>query len=402
MKLYPHQQEIVDKNPARHLLAHSTGTGKTITSISLAEKNCKSCIVIVPKVIKGKWEREIKEHSKICKYLILTKEEFKKQLLFLPKADGVIVDECHYFANRKSQLSKALRGYCKKNDVKYRWLCTATPYLSSPWNIYSIAEHLGHQWDYWKFNNEYFTMVQMGPRMVPIVKSNIEHKLKELVASIGSVVDMKEVVDEIPEQTFITEYFNRTIEQEDAIKNLEEMVFISRWTKVHQIENGLLYSEDEETKNFDTLKNEKIKEIAKSKDKLAIFCRYNSQIAYLAEYLKDDFTDILILNGQTKDKNQVIQQAQESQNCLLLIQSSCSVGYELTTFDTIVFASLSFSYTDYKQAIGRFLRINSLKQNTYYHLVTKGVDEDVYDSIMKKEDFNVAIYEKSLNQSKLY
>jgi hypothetical protein len=60
----------------------------------------------------------------------------------------------------------------------------------------------------------------------------------------------------------------------------------------------------------------------------------------------------------------------------------------------MVFASLSFSYVDYKQACGRILRINNLQENTYIHLVAEGVDQDVYNCIQNKQDFTIKIYEK--------
>jgi len=394
MELYSHQQEIINRNPARHLIAHSTGTGKTITTISLANKNCKTCLVIVPKIIKEKWDRDVEQFGNGCSFLVITKEQFKKNLLSLPKTEGVIVDEGHYFANRKSQLSKALRWYFKKHQVNFRWIATATPYLSTPWNIYSLAEHLGYSWNYYNFENEFFYKVNMGGRMIPVVKSNIDQKLSELVLTIGSVVDLKEVVD-VPEQTFKTEYFDLTREQISGIEALEDTQFITRWTRTHQIENGLLYGDGyTEDQEFKCLKNERIRELCRQNKKIAIFVRYNRQLDYLKDTLKDINPNIFVLNGGVKDRDQVIFDINASESCIAIIQSQCSVGYELPTIDTIVFASLSFSYIDKAQAEGRFLRINRLKKNTYYYLVSKGVDKDVYDCIMRKEDFYIELQEK--------
>jgi len=395
MELYSHQQEIINRNPARHLIAHSTGTGKTITTIGLANKNCKTCLVVVPKIIKEKWERDVEQFGNgDCSFLVITKENFKKNLLSLPKTEGIIVDEGHYFANRKSQLSKALRWYCKKHQVNFRWIATATPYLSTPWNIYSLAEHLGYIWNYHTFENEFFYKVNMGGRMIPMVKSNIDQKLSALVLQIGSVVDLKEVVD-VPEQTFKTEYFDLTTEQLRGIEALEDTQFITRWTRTHQIENGLLYGDGyTEDQEFSCRKTERIEEICSQNDKVAIFVRYNKQLEYLKDRLRGQGKDVFVLNGGVKDRDAVISLINSSPKCIAIIQSQCSVGYELPTIDTIIFASMSFAYVDYKQSIGRFLRINKLKENTYYHLVSRGVDKDVYDCIMRKEDFYIELQER--------
>lgn len=392
ISLYPHQQKVLDDNPPRHLLAHSTGTGKTITAIALAEKNCKSCLIIVPKDAKERWDKEVFKHGNICQYTVITKETFKKKVKDLPSYDGVIVDEGHYFASMTSQLSKALYWYMKKHSVTYRWFATATPYLSTPMNIYTIARHLGFEWNYMRFQEEFFSKVKMGGRIIPVIKKNIEPKLALYIGQIASTVDMKEVVD-VPEQSFETIYLARSKEQDLAIAKLEEPVFITRWTKTHQIENGFKYSKYDPTEKYECGKTELILSYAKKNKKLAVFCRYNYQIEGLQKELEAQGHAVFILNGNTKDRHSTVEAIESADECVALIQSSCSAGYELPSIATIVFASLSFSYVDYKQAIGRFLRINKLKENKYIHLVTKGVDEDVYNCIMKKEDFTISIYE---------
>jgi len=81
---------------------------------------------------------------------------------------------------------------------------------------------------------------------------------------------------------------------------------------------------------------------------------------------------------------------------VVIINAQCSEGYQLPSIDTVIFASLSFSLKDYTQAIGRFLRYDAIKKNVYIHLVNIGtVDEAGYESIMKKEDFDIAIYAKN-------
>jgi len=57
---------------------------------------------------------------------------------------------------------------------------------------------------------------------------------------------------------------------------------------------------------------------------------------------------------------------------------------------------MSFSFTSYQQACGRFLRINRLKKNVYVHLITEGesLDRAVLDAIKLKKDFDIAIYSR--------
>ena len=173
-------------------------------------------------------------------WAVLTKEEFKKQWNSIVGYEGVIWDEAHALGNIKSGFSKSFLHYCKKHDVKYRWLCTATPYLSTPMNIFALGKHLGHNWNWFEWDRRFFTRIRMGNRIIPKVKAGIEDDIAKLVKSIGSTAKLEDLVD-LPPQVFETEYFSLTKEQEKAIAKLEETNFIARWTKRHGLENGIYF-----------------------------------------------------------------------------------------------------------------------------------------------------------------
>lgn len=392
VQLYLHQQELLKINPSRHGIFHEAGSGKSITLLALAKKNNVRALIVCPKAIKTQWQEYVKEWG--AGHVVVTKEEFKKfeAEKRLPPFEAVIIDETHHFSGVKSALYKQMKRYLIKNDVKYRWLASGTPYRSSPHNIFALGTLLGYNWNYYTFTNEYFYQVRMGPRMIPKVKPNIEEKLSLLVNTIGSTLRMDELVD-VPEQTNITELFNPTVEQTVAILSLEEPMPITRFTKVHCIENGLLYS-DGYTKDqvFKCEKNDRILKLCQETPKIAIFCRYTAQLEYLSTLLAPLNKPIFLISGSVKDRASVVKQVESSDECIVLIQAQCSEGYELPSIGTVIFASLSFSHVDHIQAKARFLRINKLKENTYYYLVTKGVDKDVYDCIMDKRDFHDAIY----------
>ncbi len=362
--------------------------------LSLKNK-CEKVLVVCPKALKEKWKRDWLSWGKSSLPTILSKEEFRKDWQKLPKYDAVIVDEGHYFSGMTSLMSKNLRKYLKKWNVEYVWLLTATPYLSTPWNIYTLAGHLGRQWSYNDFREKFFIFRYVGRREVPVVRDGIEGEIAKLVNGMGSVVRIDECAD-IPEQVFETEFFKLTKEQEKAIEGIsnEEINPIVRFTKFHQIENGTLKG-DGYVKDvvLSCDKVDRIADMAVEHKKLAIFCRYNLQIEMLAEKLKDCGKPVYIIRGDVKNRDEITQEIESSDDAVVIINAACSEGYELPTVGVIVFASLSFSYKDYKQACGRFLRINKLKKNVYLHLVSTGsVDEAVYNSIMKKQDFDVEIF----------
>jgi len=233
----------------------------------------------------------------------------------------------------------------------------------------------------------------MGGRMIPKVKPGIEKDIAKLVNKIGSTAKLEDLID-LPPQIFETEYFKLTHEQEKAIENLQETNFITKWTKRHTIENGLyIGNEYEKDVLYPSEKIERIKELVEENDKIVIFCRYNGQLNHLKDILSDFKRPIFIINGEVKDKDQVVRQADREPKAIVLANSMASEGYQLPSFRVMVFASLDFSFKNYVQACGRNNRIDNPQRNVYITLVVKGgVDEDVYKAIMKKQDFSFAIY----------
>lgn len=404
---YEHQKRIQKENPRRKLLVWDTGTGKTYGSLFLAEQNANTILIVCPKGIRNKWERDIETirveghlQSKTTK--VITKEQFRKLWDSLDKYDCIIVDEAHYFSGMKSQMSKALLAYNKKWDMQYIYLLTATPFLSTAWNIYRLAQMMGIKWNYVEFYNTFFHKVRLGKYTnAPVVtkpRPNTEKKLADYVRKIADIVHMSDCVD-IPEQVIEKEFFLTNSQQKSLKKKVSEIETnpAVKYTKYHQIENGTLKGNeyaDDEIVNAD--KHDYIMELINNNERIAIFCRYNLQILSLESIIAKRFKDreVFVISGQNKEANdEVARRAEEADNCIVLINAHCSEGYELPSIGVILFASLSFSYKDYKQSMGRFLRINKLKKNVFTHLINEeSVDEAVHSAIMNKQDFDMEIY----------
>lgn len=395
MELYEHQKRILEKNPSKYLISHGTGTGKTITGLALSSKNNVDALIIVPKALKAGWARACKSFPN-QNHFIISKEEFRRDWEKLPRYNAIICDEMHVMGNLKSQLSKALIKYTRKHNPTFIWGLTATPYRSSAMDIFSLATHLGYKWNYWSFFQRFFSMVRMGQRMVPVQKKGIEKELAEIVKSIGDTCTLEDCAD-VPEQTFETIFFESTPEQQKAIKNIDDSSAIARWTRTHGLLQGIKigdeYTQDE---YFECLKNDYIASLSEENHKMVVVCRYNLQIKMLEELLKKEGRKVFILSGEVKDRDVVVQEIEHTERCVVLLQADCGIGFEIPSIPLMVFASLSFSFVSYEQCKGRILRINKLKKNVYLHLVVGGtIDEDIYDCIMAKKSFNIAIYSKT-------
>jgi CO dehydrogenase/acetyl-CoA synthase epsilon subunit len=140
VKLYPHQQRVVDDPSTSKILAHEVGSGKTLTSIAKFEKmkeqgKAKKALVVVPASLRenfgkhgvGKFtnskynivgttqERMKKTHKGIdssADYNIVSYDLFKKdpeRYLKESGADTVISDESHRSKNEGTQVTNSLK-----------------------------------------------------------------------------------------------------------------------------------------------------------------------------------------------------------------------------------------------------------------------------------------------------
>lgn len=402
MELYAHQKALVDLFPAKHLIAHGLGTGKTITALALGQKAVVTVLIICPKMLKPKWQREAlvwvggSTPYTHPDFLVVTKEEFRRDYKTLPAFGAVIVDEAHNtFGSLQAQGHKALYAYLKTHKVPYVWLLTGTPYTSTPMSIYALARLLGHAWRWQDFRHTYFKERYIGRRVIFEPKAGIEGQIAELVRSIGSVVRLDECID-VPEQTFAEERFAYTKEQlaELTIMRERESNPLTRFGAAHQIAQGIrIGHEYSPNKTFPAKKNDRIMELARENDKMIVFSRYNLHLDLLASMLAEENIPHTIIRGETKDRDHAISAANASRRCILLVQADCAEGWEAPNFSIVVHASHTFSFVKYSQSLGRVLRINAPKPNYYLTLITEGsADEPVMEAVRKKEDFHEAIF----------
>ena len=401
--LYAHQKNFLTKTLDKSALVWSCGTGKTRTAIEWAIKGIEKLpysdyplLIICPKALKTNWKNEYIKANFPTTPLILTKEEFRRDAHKLEKYDQVIVDEVHMgFLTPlwKSQMSKALKKYLEIHKVDRVLLLSATPYTSSPWNVYNLAWLIGHHWNWRMFRLKYFFDVRMGPRIIPMAKKGCEKELALQVKKIADVVDIHDIMD-VPLQFHAEpEYFSLNREQDSAIEDAYDPLPIVRYTKEHEIEQGVIL-DDLSSRTIPCDKMERLKALVEENPKIAIVCRYNAQIDAVAEALSE--YNPFIIRGATKDRHSICEQCEASKKAVVLIQADCAEGYQLPSFPLCVFASQSYSYVKWEQICGRFLRMDKPSRTTFLYLLTEGdsIDQAVYNAVKKKEDFKIELFRK--------
>lgn len=419
--LYEHQERIIKENKLWTGLWLGTGSSKTRTALEMAEGKT---LVICPKTIREDrtWQKNAERFDIIINMKVISKEEFRRDNEKLEPVDTLIIDEAHYFFGvfpdtqirngvvvpKKSQLFQGLYEYIQRVKPRRLYLLSATP-ATKPFHIWAFATLFGAKWDYFDFRKKYYVMRRKGYREIwmPLQYPELKDKLIELTKRFGYTGGLKDFFD-VPEQTYKTVYFDLTPQQKDALKKLklEESNPEKRRARQRTIENGCEYYMGIEEKGakidmmarkyrlFNSYKIDYIVERSHEFEKILIFANYTAQIHAIEEALKKEGKKVLLLTGATKDRKELMEEAEKSKSCYVIAQSSISEGYELKTFDCTIYASYSRIARDKIQGDGRTLRSDALKKNLYLSLVVRGgLDEECYKTISLGEDFHEKINE---------
>ena len=407
--IYKHQLDIITEDKPKTGLFLGTGSGKTLTALSLARG---TTLVICPKTQKEdrNWEREAQKNKIHIDLTVVSKEEFRKRASTLRPYNTVIVDEAHTCLGvtpnirwvkkqaipKTSQLFEELGLYLMRVQPKRVYLCTAT-IMRSPMTVWGAAKILGQDWNFYEFRSVFYARLPMPGREVYTPKTDdaTKERLAEAVRKLGYVGRLEDYFD-VPDQTYKTVHVELTIKQKAKIKEmmLEYPDPLVRVGKIHQIENGVLAGDEfTDPELFENEKLDTLLDYAIEFPRMVVFAKYTAQIAQIASALEKAGKKVLCLTGATKERGEVIRKANEAKDCVFIAQAQISAGWELPEYPVMVFASRTYSFVDYDQAIGRIQRANNIKKNLYINLVAKGgVDEAVDKCISQKQDFNEKLY----------
>ncbi len=409
MILYDHQKKILADDPTYTGLWLGTGSGKTLTSLLLAKG---STLVICPKTQKEdrNWEREVQKNKLHIDLTVMSKEEFRTRGSSLKRFNTVIVDEAHTCLGatpniryvkkmpvpKTSQLYEELESFVRRTKPDRLYLATAT-ITKSPMTVWAAGKLLGKDWNFYQWRDAFYSKLPMPGRevFVPKKDSATKDRLAKAVQGLGYCGRLSDYFD-VPDQTYRTMHVELTTAQKMRIKALplefpDPIVLLG---KKHQVENGgLTGNEFQSAEVFDNAKIDALLELAEEFPRMVVFAKYTAQIEQIHASLTSKGYKVLKLTGETKDRGELILEANRSPECIFLAQAQISAGWELPDYPVMVFASMSYSVVDRIQGEGRILRANALKKNLYIDLVVKGgIDEAVYDCISNKKDFNERIY----------
>ena len=136
-ELQPHQQRVVDRLREQDglLAIHGLGSGKTLTSLAVAEDQGLPATAVVPAALQGNYKKEIQKHFEPGTAPKIDVASMQGTALRrTPIHTGtLIIDEAHRLRNQGT-LGASVLG---KAEAQKRLLMTATPFYNHPSDIAS-------------------------------------------------------------------------------------------------------------------------------------------------------------------------------------------------------------------------------------------------------------------------
>jgi len=406
IKFRDYQTDIIEKASkiiSRHrfvYLAMEVRTGKTLTSLGIAERIGMTTVLFITK--KKAISSIEHDYSLLKPNYELTVINYESLHKVNPRGwDLIVADEAHGMGAfpKPSGRAKKFKEFIFHSNPYVIFLSgTPTPeaYSQMYHQVYAIPNNpFRRHKSFYKFAHEYVqvTKLKIGGMFVNDYSRGSEKILEEMKPytirftqkDAGFVVDTKEHILEVDMSDTIKGVI-KTLKKDLVVQGKEEVILadtaVKLMTKVHQLCSGTVKFESGNSKVLDLTKAKFIKKKFKGK-KIGIFYKFKEELNALKEVFGDeictelpDFTD--------SDKSIALQIV------------SGREGISLRQAVALVYYNIDFSATSYWQSRDRMTTKDRLKNDVYWIFSRGGIEHEIYKAVIKKKDYTLNHFKRDL------
>ncbi len=399
--LFKYQQEIVDNAKKSNALFMKMGTGKTITSLKIAEKNrCEKLLVVCLKSKIQDWIDEIEEETYFTKdeYMVVNFESVwrnTKAFDFVDAKTCIIVDESHKIKNPKSKVSQYMRYLGKLTP--YKLILTGTPqneeyydywmqmgFIDSETYNIPLKEfetyYVNYIVDY--LSGHFFKRIE-SYNNTEALKRAINEKAfyKEYESDYGNPVEIEETLDTPKEYKAFMK--SKVYEDVTADSDMSLRIYLRQCCSGF-IQKYIIGQSTKEKWLEDFL------EI--TPDRVVVFVNFNIEIDIIKNLCKKLNRPYSIYNGEIKD----LTNFKEHDNAIAIVNyASGATGINDLCISNIgiFFSPPDGDYILFSQAKARLDRIGQTKQPIFYFLKCKNTIEiPIYNAFKNGDNFITEVY----------
>ena len=300
----------------------------------------------------------------------------------------VIFDEAHYVKNPTSQRGKAALNLTR-NSTQFV-LLTATP-MSNGWeDAYNYMIMFGHFKNKTQMNREHanYGTKFFGTNKVPYIESWRDEQVLQGYFNSYTVSISKDDALDLPPLVFRDVSFRQSNDYRTIFKT--RVLGDIAYDNPSKLTHGLREHANKKDK-LDYL----VMLLESVSNNIVVFYQYTSEADAIKNALKKVKPKKMIFEVSGKASKLPPKDAwADTKHSITLVQYQAgSSGIELQYANMVVFYTPTYSFQDYSQALGRAYRNGQEKKVTVYRFVTKGtIEEDVYEALERKEDFNEKLY----------
>lgn len=391
------------------MLAMEMGLGKTLTTlVSLAWRHVWGSVdrvlIICPASAVAVWVREI--HKWVegipITFVIVSYDFARFYFKYVRKEefDAVVFDEIHRLKNPNSKQGNRL--FRMARYIRIRIGLTGTPIGDGVIDLFSQyraveSELLGESFK--TFREKYCYRTGYMGYKIQIDKTN-KQKVLQLISPMTYELKKKDVfgITVLPPVRLFAELKGT---QKKLYNQLEKTTVatvgdfkvsaameITQMIRLQQITGGHVPDDNGKMLCFECGKADLLLDFLKNWDpneKLVIFARYVYELDLIEKICQKAKFSCYVYNHDEAHKDEDFQNKKHPQ--ISISQISKGISRTLTRANTIVFFSMTHSYIEYAQALGRCEARGVAKQPiTPVFLLTRStIDEDYEDSVIKKQ-----------------
>lgn len=410
VQLRDYQTEIVNKGTGILTihgflyLAMEVRTGKTITSLSIADRvGVKNVLFITKKKAMSSISDDYSLLSPSFHLCIINYESLHT-VMDNEKWDLIVCDEAHSMgAFAKPNIrAKIVRDVIRKYDP-YVILMSGTPtpesYSQMYHQVYGIPNNPFKKFaNFYRFCDEYVKIKErkINGLFIKDYSGGLDTILKEMEPyTINYTQEEAGFVSKTNEEVLTVKMKDSTyrtiakLKKDLVVEGKEEVILadtpVKLMMKMHQLFSGTIKFESGKSMVLDLSKAEFIKRHFDG-CKIGIFYKFKEELSALKNVFEDKLTTELD-EFNDSDKNIALQIV------------SGREGISLRNAEYLVYYNIDFSATSYWQSKDRMTTKDRPTNDVYWVFSEGGIEHDIYKTVVKKKDFTINHFKKDFLKS---
>ncbi len=428
MELYPYQKQYLANFPASGIMHAALGSGKTAMSlIHWRNTFSKSTVTTYPdgtqarrwavfthkllivapasKIRTGDWQEEaeqwlgagIADSITYISYEKLRLNDSKTSIpnwwQFVARRNGgivydIICDEAQALKNPQSKQAKAIFEI-KQSGGQFIGL-TGTP-MSNGWiDFAGYSKLFGFVSGITQFKKTFCNITTFGgfPR---IVGYNNIPVMEQQWQSVSRTLTREQAL-ELPDRQFI----GKTITLSDKETKDYYTAKVARTTRTGELLDNpsLLLNYLRQTNTGSRL--DALSDVLEdTEENIIVFYNYISEREAILKYIAKHHKNKKVLRYDGKVHDTLPKSDAQLKNIVLVAHyKSASTGLNLQWATVTVYFSLTYSYQEFEQSVGRTHRTGQSKKCVFYLFKAKNtVDDAIYQALRNKKDFSTKLWE---------